>query len=190
MNNYFIIIAFFAFTAYTTILFLDTINHICPSIQSENKSYLDKKNIYDEIIESFPLYYSSMFYGGGNQKSTMEEYDRFFQLNPKYYKYKITNDKNNDNNSLDKLMFSKLITDTLCSKYIKEKDKEIITMDNDQLAKWLIEKNTIILSRYSSTRPSDLDIWSRTLRDINNIRPEAVSVLKRNFFMSREKIEQ
>jgi hypothetical protein len=96
---------------------------------------------------------------------------------------------NGDNNSLEKVMFSKLITDTLCSKYISERNKEIVNMDNDQLASWLIEKNNMILLRYSSNRPSSLDVWAMTLKDLENIRPEAVSVLKRNFYKSKEKIE-
>lgn len=194
MNKYLTIIAvLFACTAYNTILLLNpsrqpTPEKVCPLM----KVCPDRKNIYDKIVESFPLYYSSMFYAGGDQILTMKEYDDFFKLNPEYSKYKmgegVGDIKNADVDRLEKVMFSKLITDTLCSKYISERNLEIVNMDNDQLVKWLIEKNNMILSRYPSNKPSELDVWTSTLRDVNRIRPEAISVLKRNFFMSKEKI--
>lgn len=207
MNNYLIpIIVLCSAMVYNTFLLFDTINHKCPLISptptTPHNTYNTclacqdipvQKNIYDTIIESFPLYYSSMFHTGGSQRATKEEYNKFFKLNPEYSKYKMIESvegadiRSNDEDKLDKIMFSKLITDTLCSKYISERNKEIVNMDNDQLASWLIEKNNMILLRYSSNRPSSLDVWTMTLKDIETIRPEAVSVLKRNFYKSKEK---
>lgn len=194
MDNYLIIAVLlicFAYSNYNVNALSGSIKQSCPvctSCPTEKVCSPEKvcpaekacpagKNIYNKIIESFPLYYSVIFYKQGDPKLAINEYNKFFETNPEYSDYKFA-DGEDDNDKLGpKSIMSKLILDTLTSKYIIERNKEIPKMTNQQLIYWLAERNKFVLSN-SPKMPSEVEIWNAGMKDLELIRPGAAAQLK------------
>jgi hypothetical protein len=189
MNDYLVIavlLACFAYSNYNTNSLTGSIKQSCPLCAScppdricpPEKVSPDKKNIYNKIIESFPLYYSLMFYKQGDPNLARDEYNKFFETNPEYSEYKFNDGENENDNKLGpKSILSKLILDTLSSKYIMERNKEIPKMTNQQLFLWIMERTKLVLSN-STKIPSEADVVVTCMKELEIIRPGISAQMK------------